>query len=611
MRRISVPGSKSVSVRTIFLAALSSEPTVLRNVLECEDARFLRETLERFGVQFQSCPNREIKVIPPKELHGNDSDNFIGNAGTPTRFLVALSLLTQGSFSLRGVPRMHERPFQDLFDAVRSLGVKIQFEDKENCLPARFQSSISNLQSSKKKKSPSSPREIPTCRDHFTGQVSPFSKEGGQEGVVKISGSISSQFLSGLLLVAPKMKNGLTIELTDTLKSRPYVEMTLSLLQLWGVKVKVSNDFRVFRVEPGLHSPKTFSIPADCSSASYPIEWSLLSGNPICIENFGQITFQGDEKFLEIVQKFGAEVRRSRGAVEIHPPRKLLPLGKVNFSALPDVSMTAMAIAAFADGVSEFQGIESLRLKECDRIEAMREGLEKLGVKVKVTGDVMTIFGNDELRIHPMKSCEAGIPTLSGLFYGVNSFEDHRIAMVFGVLRSALKMNFEITHPECVVKSWPDFWLHVAEWEGALRPVSAVIVEKTPRSPLTKGGNTFLVVKKPRAHHAWQFPQGGTEEGENGVQTAQRELSEECGPDVQIQFESDQPVGEYRYFFPPDFKRHKPEIRGARTRFFRAKYVSGEIYINREELADFAWVSRKKLSEIFEKDYWAAVEKFV
>jgi len=170
MKYISVPSSKSVSVRAIFLSAISDVPTVLQNVLECDDTRFLIESLTRFGVQFVKLSNGNLKVIPPEIFEGNEIDNFIGNAGTPTRFLVALSLITKGSFSLRGVPRMHERPFKDLFDAVRSLGVEIVSEKQKDFLPAKF--------------------IAPTCLD---------------SNKVQISGSISSQFLSGLLLVASKL----------------------------------------------------------------------------------------------------------------------------------------------------------------------------------------------------------------------------------------------------------------------------------------------------------------------------------------------------------------------------------------------------------------------
>ncbi len=575
-KRIVVPGSKSVTNRALVLSAISDSQTELLGILTCDDSEVLIKALENFGVRFERFGANNLRVFPPRELEGNGTENFIGNAGTSTRFLTALSLIVKGDYSLKGVARMHERPFQDLFDAVRSLGVEITFGRKENFLPATFKTT---------KKSSDSPL---------------FVKEGDKGGVIKISGSISSQFLSGLLLVAPKMSQGLQIQLVGDLPSRPYVEMTLEMLRIWGVKYTVNEDFNVFEVFSGITSPGTFSIPADSSSASYPLLWSLLSGEPVEIENFGKVTLQGDEKFLDVVKRAGGKISRRGDTVKCTPPKNINALGTFDFSAMPDVSMTAMVLAACAKGESVFTGLQSLRVKECDRIAAMREGLEKLGVKVEVKGDTMAILGNYELR---MKNEELNKEV-------INSFEDHRIAMVFGVLRSALKSNFKITHANCVAKSWPEFWLDLADWEGALRKVSAIVVRKPPASPLTKGGNTFLIVKKPRGSHAWQFPQGGTENGENAVSAAERELVEECGKSLKVKFLSE-PVGEYKYFFPADFHRHAEEFRGARVRFFKAKFLSGEVTLNTEELEDFRWVKKEELSKYFEKDYWEAVRKFL
>jgi 8-oxo-dGTP pyrophosphatase MutT (NUDIX family) len=240
----------------------------------------------------------------------------------------------------------------------------------------------------------------------------------------------------------------------------------------------------------------------------------------------------------------------------------------------------------------------------------------------------MRITGNDLPRGIDLSRDAGQVPRHSGVFHGVNSFEDHRIAMVFGILRSALKLNFEITNPECVAKSWPEFWLDLADLEGTLRRVSSVIVRKSPSSPreiptcrdhftgqvspfVKGGGAEFLIVKKPRKTHAWQFPQGGTEGVENGIAAAQRELAEECGENLKIKFLFDQPVGKYKYFFPADFKRHKEEFRGARVRFFLTEFVSGKVEIDPAELEDYKWVTKEELQKHFEKDYWEAVRKFL
>ena len=604
MKRISVPGSKSVTNRALVLSAISDAPTDLSGVLLCDDSEVLIKALENFGVRFERLGANNLRVFPPRELQGNGTKNFIGNAGTSTRFLTALSLIVKGNYSLHGVDRMHERPFEDLFDAVRSLGVEITFEGEKNFLPATFQTPSSPLFV----KEGDLPREIVPIKSGLPAKAGISRGEGG---VIKISGSISSQFLSGLLLVAPKMPQGLKIQLVGDLSSRPYVEMTLEMLKIWGVKYTVNRDFNEFEVFPGITTPKDFSVPADSSSASYPLLWSMLSGEPLEIENFGKVTLQGDEKFLEVLKRAGGKISRSGDTVKLSPPKKITALGTFDFSAMPDVSMTAMVLAACASGESTLTGLQSLRVKECDRIKAMQENLEKLGVQVEVVGDQMKIIGRDAIN---------RVPT--GM---IDSFEDHRIAMVFGVLRSALKLDFEITNPECVAKSWPEFWLDLADLEGTLRRVSSVIVRKSPLSreipqsgnisrgkpPFTKGGNTFLIVKKPRKTHAWQFPQGGTEGAENGIKAAQRELAEECGQDLKVKFLFDQPIGKYKYFFPADFKRHNEKFRGARVRFFLAEFVSGEVEIDPAELESYQWVTREELPKYFEKDYWGAVGKFL
>jgi len=412
MNQINVPGSKSVSNRAVILSAMTKGESVVENLLECEDVDFLKETCKNFGVQFLKAGKNTIKIISPEVLEGGNSENFIGNGGTPARLLGAMSTVVRGKFSLHGVDRMHSRPFKDLFDAVQKLGVRILFLGKENFLPAEFENN-GNIKSEK----------------------------------IEISGATSSQFISGLLCAGTQIPGGLEVEVIDEIKSRPYVEMTLEMLKIWGVDVEVSDNFQNFKVpEKPLHSPEKFVVPSDCSSASYPIIFSLLQKVPLEISNFGKKTFQGDEEFLEVAKKFGAKIKRDGEKVIIYPPEKLRGLGKIDFSKMPDVSMSAMAAAAFAGGESIFTGLESLRVKECDRVAAMAEGLENLGADVLVLGNVVKIKGNPDFQKNALK------------IKMVRSFDDHRIAMIFGVLRKVLEQDFEIQNPNCVTKSWPNFW---------------------------------------------------------------------------------------------------------------------------------------------------------
>jgi len=255
---------------------------------------------------------------------------------------------------------------------------------------------------------------------------------------------------------------------------------------------------------------------------------------------------------------------------------------QLDFSSMPDVSMTGMIVAACTPGVWRFTGLESLRVKECDRIAAMAEGLEKLGVNVEVEGDEVIIEGKREW----------GIGNREKII--IDARDDHRIAMCFGILRDALDLDFEITDLHCVAKSWPSFWEDLADWSGKLRPVSAVIVKKQ---------DEYLIVRKPRDEHAWQFPQGGVDIGESLLQAAERELKEECGEDLQVKFLGKNYKNIYKYLFPENFIRHDENITGAKVHFFEAEYVSGDVEVDGEEIVEAKWVKAEELENYFEEDY--------
>jgi len=563
MKKVYVPGSKSITNRALLLAALSHKPIELRNVLDSDDSKYMQAALKTLGVEIKGQGKNVLLITPPKSLKAKQAELFIGNAGTAARFLSALSLVVEGEFKLSGVDRMHERPQEDLIKALRDLGGEIKCLKNEGYLPADFKS---------------------------------HSSQAAKTPTVELSGKVSSQFLSGLMLVAPALPHGLSIQINDSIPSRPYVEMTVEILRIWGAKIEVSDDFLSFKIEPGFNAPAVYEIPSDMSSASYPLAWSVLRGAPISIENFGTNTLQGDEKFLEVIEKTGAKITRNGAKLKVEPNFDLAPMGDWNWESMPDVSMTGMVLASFCPGSSKFTGLESLRVKECDRIFAM-EQLSHLNVDMKVEGNKVEIVGS-----HSVKVMEDVV--------SINSYDDHRIAMCFGVLKAAIdlgadphqKSRVKITEPECVAKTWPDFWLHLADWENQLRPVSALILTNNEK---------YLIVKKPRKDNAWQFPQGGVDEGETGRQAAVRELREECGESLTVKIKGERPVGEYRYVFPKNFDRHDARIIGAKVEFFAADYVEGEVEVDQVEIVDFAWVSEKELESYFSTEYWHTVRDFL
>ena len=564
MKKVYVPGSKSITNRVLILAALSDKPVTLKNVLDSDDSQYMQAALKQLGVQIKSVGANELHVIPPATLKSGAEKLFIGNAGTAARFLSALSLVVDGAFELSGIDRMHERPQADLMIALNDLGVEINTLQNDGFLPATFNGNLE-----------SKPGERPT---------------------VTLSGKVSSQFLSGLMLVAPAMKQGLEIKISDSIPSKPYVEMTVALLKLWGVTVLISDDFLSFNIAPGFEAPSEYLIPSDMSSASYPLAWSVLRGAPISIENFGRQTLQGDEKFVEVIKATGAKVTRLGEKLMVEPEFDLKPMGDWNWESMPDVSMTGMVLAAFCPESSKFMGLESLRVKECDRIFAM-EQLQHLGVNLEVVGDEVQVTGAPSVKIMEDEVC-------------INSYDDHRIAMCFGILKAAIdlgadphqKSKVKITEPECVAKTWPDFWLHLADWENQLRPVSALILEKE---------DTYLVVKKPRKENAWQFPQGGVDKGETGKQAAVRELQEECGASLSVKLKGERPVGTYRYVFPKDFDRHDATIVGAKVEFYKADYIDGAVEVDGEEIVDHAWVTKDEFKDYFEGPYLKVVQDLV
>ena len=557
MKKIQLPGSKSITNRVLILAALGDQPMELHNLLDSDDARYMQAALVEFGVRFESIGKNAVKVFPPEQLQISGKELFIGNAGTAARFLSALSLVAKGSFVLTGIKRMRERPQADLQGALKDLGVEVGSLANEGFLPTRF----TNLKTI-------------------------------DDSMVELSGNVSSQFLTALMLVAPRLEKGLTIKINGEVPSWPYIEMTLELLRIWGVSFSLIDQEEI-QITPGIRPPESYNIPSDMSSASYPLLWSVISKTPIEITNFGEKTLQGDEAFLEVIEAVGAKIIRSGNKCQIFPADQLRQMGDWDWSAMPDVSMTGMILAACSEGVSVFTGLESLRVKECDRIVAM-EQLRILGVEVQVEGDDMTIVGNSQ-RLVAKSDIE------------IKSYDDHRIAMCFGVLRGVKDLAFKISEPHCVAKTWPQFWVELADWENQLRAVSAVILQQQDLDT-TASECKYLIVEKPRKDNAWQFPQGGVDPGETGLQAAKRELNEECGANLSVKFKGERSVGYYGYLFPTGFKRHDKNVRGARVDFYKADYISGPVEVDGQEIINHAWVTKSEIPNYVSESYWNEVK---
>ena len=418
-----LPGSKSISNRVLLLAGLSEGITTVHDLLDSDDTAVMLDALRKLGCQLQKTTDGVLRVTGiGGQLNGlADARLFLGNAGTAMRPLTAaLALLaaTQGGeFTLSGVPRMHERPIGDLVDALRLLGCTIDCLGQEGFPPLRL-------------KGPS---------------------KLALNQAVKVRGDVSSQFLTALLLALPLVatEQPITIEVVGELISKPYVQITLALLERFGIEVK-REGWQRFTIPAGsrYRSPGTVHIEGDASSASYFVALGAIAATsaPIRIEGVGSASLQGDVRFVEAAQAMGALVEAGPNWLEVR--RGAWPLRGIDLDCnhIPDAAMTLAVMALYADAPTTLRNIASWRVKETDRIAAMATELRKLGANVDE--------GPDWLRVHPLLNWQAA---------AIHTYDDHRVAMCFALaafnaLVTTHAVPVRILDPQCVAKTFPDYF---------------------------------------------------------------------------------------------------------------------------------------------------------
>lgn len=414
--RVQLPGSKSISNRVLLLAALAKGTTKLDGLLDSDDIRVMLVALRHCGIQIDDTGPEQVHVqgcCPFPTRHG---ELFMGNAGTAIRPLTAAMAVMGGDFTLSGVPRMHERPIEDLVDALRSLGAEIRYLGTPGYPPLHI----------------------------GAGTI-----RAGQP--VKIKGNVSSQFLTALLLAAPiyaqHADDDVIIEVDGELISSPYVQITLNLMAQFGVQVQ-RDDWQRFTIPARATyvSPGQLHIEGDASSASYFMALGALGGGPLRIEGAGTASIQGDMAFADVVEAMGATLVREPHAITVSGPGvaagQTLKAFDLDFNLIPDAAMTAAAMALFADGPCTLRNIASWRVKETDRIDAMHAELEKLGAKVE--------SGPDWLRVFPIAQGEWSSADIA-------TYDDHRMAMCFS-LAAFGPVPVTILDPDCVSKTFPDYF---------------------------------------------------------------------------------------------------------------------------------------------------------
>ncbi len=384
---VRLPGSKSISNRALLLAALAQGKTTLGGVLDADDTRVMRAALEQLGPQ----------------LRVKQAELFLGNAGTAFRPLTAVLALAGGEYRLAGTPRMQERPIGDLVDALRALGAKIDYLGAPGYPPLA---------------------------------IHPGTVAAGQR--VKVRGDVSSQFLSALLMALP-LAGGGTIEVEGELISKPYVDITLKLMQRFGVEAQRSGWTRFVIPASPYVSPGTLQVEGDASNASYFLAAGAIAGGPVRVVGVGRASIQGDVRFTEVLEAMGAQVAMGEDWIEARG-RAPLRAFDLDLNHIPDAAMTAAALALFADGPCVVRNIASWRVKETDRIAAMATELGKLGAGVEA--------GADFLKVAPRKLA-------SGV--ALDTYDDHRMAMSLS-LAALGGVRVRINDPDCVAKTFPDYF---------------------------------------------------------------------------------------------------------------------------------------------------------
>lgn len=428
---VRVPGSKSLTNRALLIAALADGTTRLTNALFSDDSRYFAGALQTLGFDVQlDEANREMTVVGGGgKIPASHAELFIGNAGTAARFLSALLALGHGEYILDGDARMRERPIGDLVDSLTQLGAVIE--------------------------------PLTVSRPSFACPPVKIIANGLRGGKTEIAGDISSQFLSALLMVAPYARTPVEIVLTTELNSKPYVDMTLSIMQDFGIRVQRDGcrSFSVptanYREAPprnqlpisNLHTQitnlqlpiTTYPIESDASAASYFFAAPAICGGIVRVENISRRSVQGDIGFLDVLQNMGCVVTESGDSISVRRAAPLVGVD-VDMRDIPDAALTLAAVAPFAESPTRIRGIASARVKESDRVHAACVELARLGVQVEEHADGMTI--------HPCKKFQPA---------RIQTYNDHRVAMAFSLV--GLRVDgVTIENPSCVSKTFPDFF---------------------------------------------------------------------------------------------------------------------------------------------------------
>lgn len=394
--RVTAPSSKSYTIRGLFCAALTEGESKIIHPLGSDDTEAALDVLGKVGVSLRQ--QKDFWQVNGGNLRKPGTDLFCHDSALTIRFMTAIASIIPGRCSLTAGPSLARRPIEPMIQALRQLGVDCHYQAKPACVVVNG--------------------------NKLTG------------GVTSIPGNVSSQFVSALLLISPFADEGMVIRVTTPLESQPFVLMTLECLKLFGIEVKASADLREFETTGQVYQPTKYVVEGDWSSASYLLALGALAGD-VTVNNLNPESLQGDKVIINFLQDMGASVTVDHNSIRVK--KSGLKAIKANLAECIDLFPTMAVLAAAAEGQSLFTGIARARLKESNRVAAVREGLEGMGIKVAEEEDSLNITGD---------SPKSAV---------VDSKNDHRIAMAFSLL-GILAGGTTIEQAECVGKTYPEFW---------------------------------------------------------------------------------------------------------------------------------------------------------
>lgn len=413
---VAVPGSKSITNRALLAAGLAQGDSILIGALDADDTRRMTECLSALGVSIEAAGDNLRIAGTGGRFAAPQTSLFVGNSGTTIRFLTAAAPLAPegASVVLDGVERMRARPIRDLIDAMVQLGCRAAYLGAAGCPPVRVAGG------------------------------------GLKGGCCTVRGDVSSQYLSALLLTAPAAAQDTRIQIAGDLASRPYVDLTAAVMESFGARIESQSPADLLVPARLGYRGRAYVVEPDASNAAYFLAAAALAEGKVTVNGIGSASLQGDSRFVDVLQAMGCQVSQEETSTTVIGPAQLQAID-CDMRAIPDTAQTAAVLALFAAGKSRLTGLETLRVKETDRIEALATELSKLGAAVEAADDALTIS--------PPAAVSAA---------AIDTYDDHRMAMSFA-LAGLREPKIVINDPGCVAKTFPDFWFR---WNGVFENVA-------------------------------------------------------------------------------------------------------------------------------------------